>query len=82
MSTETSVYRKRLPLLGPPPRLLTIREVAALTGLSRDEIRGRCRAGEIPAYRTQKGTGHYRIAEKDLTAYIAGLAVPAGEAAS
>ena len=83
MSTDTSAYRNRLPLLGPSPRLLTVREVAEQLGLSLDEIRTRCRTGEIPAYRTRKqGTGHYRIAENDLKAYIAALAVPSVEAAS
>ena len=83
MSTDTSAYRNRLPLLGPSPRLLTVREVAEQLGLSLDEIRTRCRTGEIPAYRTRtKRTGHYRISENDLKAYIAALAVPAGDTAS
>lgn len=52
----------------PPPRLLTIREVADLTRLSVPTIRAAERRGLLPAIRL---VGRIRFREADVAAFIA-----------
>jgi excisionase family DNA binding protein len=51
-------------------RLLTIREVAEQTGLSRDAIRDAAGSGELPAVRFSE-RGRFRIAPSALVEWIA-----------
>lgn len=52
------------------PKLLSVKDAAAILGLSSTAIRAMCEAGELPHHRIGAQGGRIKISESDLAEYL------------
>lgn len=57
-------------------RMLKTTQVAELLGVSDQKVRQMCMSRELPAWRTGKTTGHFRVRESAVVEFMAAAELP------